>query len=78
MPVALQIIAFLFSNKDTIKQIVIGLEDLAGDLPGSAKAQAVKDFIAKALSIESQVEQSWPIAAPIFNAIVSAIKAKKA
>lgn len=78
MPIALQIIAFLFSNKETIKQIVIGLEDLAGDLPGSQKAQAVKDFIAAGLNVADKLEQSWPLVAPIFNVIVSAIKGKKA
>lgn len=78
MSIALQILTFIFSNKDTIKQIVLGLEQLAGDLPGSQKAQAVKDFIATSLNIVGQVEGAWPMVAPIFNVIVAAFKAKAA
>jgi hypothetical protein len=74
LAIALQILTFLAQNKDNIKSIVLTIEQMAGDMPGSSKAQAVKDVIGKALSIEAQIEAAWPIVAPIFNLFVAAVK----
>ena len=72
---AMQILAYLIANKDTIRQLVINIEGLIPDAPGQAKAQAVKTFIAAGLGIEAQVEQSWPLVSPVFNLFVGIVKA---
>ena len=72
--VVVQIFAFLVSHKDTIKALILALQDLMPDAPGTSKAQAVKDFIAKALGIEASIEAAWPQVAPLFNLFVSLTK----
>lgn len=71
---ALQIISFLVSNRDAIKQLVLQIEQMAGSLPGNQKAQAVKTAIGAAMGVEAQIEQAWPIVSPVFNLAVAAIK----
>jgi hypothetical protein len=74
MSAALQVILYLVAHKDEIKQLVASLESLAADIPGSQKAQAVKSYIAIALSVESQIEAAWPMVAPFFNLFVASVK----
>ncbi len=76
--VVLSVFNFLAQNKDTIKQVIVSIENLVPDSPGSEKAKAVKGFIATALGIEEQMEQTWPFVAPIFNLFVAHVKSTPA
>lgn len=76
--IAMQIFSFLAENKAAIITLIQTLEQLLADAPGSAKAQAVKDFIAKAMGMEAQMETAWPFVAPIFNLLVATVKVKPA
>lgn len=71
---ALSVIAYLVANKDTIKQVVLNVEQLIPDAPGAQKAAAVRTFIGSALSIEAQIEAAWPMVAPLFNLFVAEVK----
>ena len=70
--VALQIISFLATHREQLKQLVLDLEGLLTD--GSTKAGAVKSFIGAALGVEGQLEAAWPIVAPVFNGFVAHVK----
>jgi hypothetical protein len=72
--IVFQIITFLATHKDQIKQLILDIEALMPDAAGSEKATQVKTFIAAALSIEAQVEQAWSFVGPIFNRFVAATK----
>jgi hypothetical protein len=74
--IALQILSFLFNNKDTIIQVIKDIEGLIPDAPGGTKAAAVKGFIASAIGVEAEIERGWPIVSPIFNALVALVKGK--
>jgi hypothetical protein len=74
MPVALQIIAYLVSNREQIKDLILALESLAEKAVGPEKGAAIKGFIASAMGIESQIEAAWPMVAPFFNLFVKSIK----
>lgn len=73
----LQIVAYLASNRDQIKQLILDLEALMPGAMGADKANIVKGFIGTALGIEAQLEQAWVFVAPIFNHFVSATKPSK-
>lgn len=78
--VALQIFSFLAANKDTIKQLILSLEQAFIDgaaLLGPTKADAVKGYIAVATNTAAEIEAVWPVIAPVFNAIVASVKAAK-
>lgn len=75
--VALQVITFLVEHKEDIKKLVLALESLIGDQPGGTKAAAVKQYIGTALNISEQLEQVWPLVAPLFNLFVAATKSAK-
>ena len=72
-----QIIAFLVSNKAQIKELILSIEALIPDAPGSSKASAVKEFIGTALNISDQIEAVWPVVLPIFNLLVGIVKGPK-
>lgn len=75
--IILQVISFLVANKEQIKEVILSIEALIPDTPGSAKAGAVKAFIGTALGIEAQIEAVWPLVSPIFNLLVGSVKASK-
>jgi hypothetical protein len=70
----LSVFSFFAQNKDTIKQVVTSVETLIPEAPGNQKAQAVKTFIGAAMGIEGEIEQAWPLVAPIFNLFVAHTK----
>ena len=70
----LQVLTFLATNRDVLKQVVLTLQSLLPDSPGADKASAVKSFIAKTLDIEAQIEAVWPAIAPFFNMFVCSVK----
>jgi hypothetical protein len=72
----IQLLTFLVDHKDEIKSIVLQIQTLIPDAPGTEKAAIVKSFISKALGIEATIESVWPMVAPVFNLIVAAVKAK--
>ena len=72
----LQILAFMATNKDAIKQIVQNIEALIPDAPGAIKSAQLKSFIGTALGLEAQIETVWPMVSGIFNVFVAQIKAK--
>jgi hypothetical protein len=71
---ALSVISFIAQNRDTLKQIVVSIENLIPDAAGNSKAAAVRDFIGKALDMEAQMEQLWPLVLPFFNLFVADVK----
>ena len=70
----LQALLFIEANKTTIEQIVLKIESLIPNAPGDQKLLAVRNAIGTAMGVEAQIEQTWPLIAPIFNLIVSAVK----
>lgn len=72
--VALQILGYLAANKDAIKQLILSIEGIVGEIAGPDKAAIVKQYVATALSVEAQVEQAWPLVAPLFNTFVALVK----
>jgi hypothetical protein len=72
--IALQIIEWLAANRDTIKKTILNIEALIPDAPGGTKAAAVRSFIGSAMGIESQIEDAWVYAGPVFNLFVSMTK----
>lgn len=70
----LQIINFLAQNKDQIRQLIITIQNLIPDAPGSEKSLQVRHFIAASLNLEEHIEQAWPLVAPLFNALVANVK----
>lgn len=72
--IVLQVITFLVTHRDGIKQMILDLETLIPETPGLTKATAVKSFIANGLGIETQIETVWPLISPIFNAMVASTK----
>lgn len=77
MAIFFQIVSFLFANRAEIKKLIIDIEGLIPDVPGSDKAAAVRGFIGAALNITDQIESAWPMVAPIFNLFVKDTKAGK-
>ena len=77
MQVFLSILAFMYQNRDALKDVVLHIEGLIPDSPGTAKAGAVKQWIGAAMGIEAQMEAAWPLIAPIFNLFVAAAKPAK-
>ena len=73
-----QILEFLWTNRDKVKAIVLGLEGLAEGALGVDKAAAFKSHIGAVLGVEAQIEAAWPMVAPFFNLAVKSIKAKAA
>ena len=72
--VFLQVLTFLASNREVLKQIVLSIQTLLPDATGSEKASAVKDFIATTMGIESQIEGVWLAVSPFFNRFVASVK----
>ncbi len=72
----LAVLVFLAQNKDTIKQIILAIQELLGPGTGSTKAAVFKQWLASAMQAEEQVEQAWPMISPIFNAVVALTKGK--
>lgn len=70
----LQIVTFLAANKDTLKHLILGIEELVPDAPGAQKAGAVRGFIADALGIADKIEGVWPLVSPLFNLLVAVTK----
>jgi hypothetical protein len=73
----LAIINFLSQNKEQVKQLILSIENLVPDAPGSEKAAQVRNFISASLNIEDQFEKAWALTAPIFNHLVAATKSPK-
>lgn len=73
----LQVIGFLATNKDTIKMIIAGIEEMIPDAPGSSKAGAVKGFIGEALGVGDKIDAVWPMVQPLFNLVVAMVKGPK-
>lgn len=73
----IQVFTFLATNRNQIKELILAIESLLPEAPGTSKAASVKQFIAAALGITDQIEAVWPAVAPLFNAFVSLIKAPK-
>lgn len=71
-----QVLGFLIANKETFRQIISGIEELAPDAPGTAKAGAVRGIIGDALNIAKEIEAVWPLVLPIFNLFVARTKGK--
>lgn len=76
MQAFLSVLAFLAQNKDTIKQIILLIQELFGSGTGATKAAVFKQWLASAMQAEEQVEQAWPLISPIFNAVVALVKNK--
>lgn len=77
MAVFFQIISFLVANRAEIKKLILDIQGLIPDAPGAEKAAAVRHFIGATLNISDQIENVWPMVAPIFNLFVSDTKAGK-
>lgn len=75
--ILIQILSFLASNRAQIKELVLAIESMLPDAPGTSKANTVKQFIGAALGITEQIEAVWPAVAPLFNAFVGLIKSPK-
>lgn len=70
----LQIIGFLVTNKNQIREMVLAIEALIPDVPGPSKANTVKIFIGEALGVADSIESVWPLVLPLFNLFVSKVK----
>ena len=68
MQAFLTVLAFLVTNKDTIKQVVLLIQELLGSGTGSAKADMFKAWLGVAMNAEAQVEAAWPLVGPILAA----------
>lgn len=71
-----QVLGFLIANKETFRQIISGIEELAPDAPGAAKAGAVRGIIGDALNIAKEIDAVWPLVLPVFNLLVSSVKSR--
>lgn len=79
--VLLQVLGFLSAHASDIKQLILALENVVVEgvsLAGPAKADVVKGYIAVANNISAEIDSVWPVALPIFNEVVSAVKGKSA
>jgi hypothetical protein len=79
--VVLQILSFLSSNKDQIKQLILSLEQAfveGAALLGPTKEAAAKGYIAVATNTVDEIEAIWPIISPVFSAVVASVKGKTA
>lgn len=71
-----QVLGFLIANKETFRQIISGIEELAPDAHGTAKAGAVRGIIGDALNIAKEIDAVWPLVLPVFNLLVSSVKSR--
>lgn len=71
-----QVLGFLIANKETFRQIISGIEELAPDAPGTAKAGAVRGIVGDALNIAKEIDAVWPLVLPVFNLLVSSVKSR--
>ena len=76
MQAFITVLAFLASTKDTIKQVVLHLQELLGSGTGSTKAAMFKNWLGVAMNAGDQVEAAWPMIQPIFNMFVAVAKGK--
>lgn len=71
-----QVLGFLIANKETFRQIISGIEELAPDAHGTAKAGAVRGIVGDALNIAKEIDAVWPLVLPVFNLLVSSVKSR--
>lgn len=74
--VFLKVMAYLAANRPELVGLVKNVQDLIPDAPGTSKAGAVKEFVAKVLGVEEHIDQAWPLVAPFFNLFVAGVKGK--
>ncbi len=75
MMYAFQILAYLATHRDEIKEMILNIQKLFPEPgQGDTKAAAVRGFIAKSLNIEAQIEEAWPLVSGIFNLFVAKTK----
>lgn len=70
----LAVIIYIVTNKELIKQLVLQIENLIPDAPGTTKAGMFKHWIATAMNIENEIEQVWPLVKPVFDVVVAGVK----
>ena len=69
-----QIIGFLSEHREQIKKLIVDIESLIPNTPGSGKSLLVRNLIATSLGIEAQMEQAWPFVSGLFNDLVAVTK----
>jgi hypothetical protein len=69
-----QVIGFLAEHKADIKKMILAIEALIPEAPGSEKAATVRRFIGSALAMDDKIDALWPAVAPIFNLFVAMTK----
>jgi hypothetical protein len=78
LAIILQIIDFFLQHRAELGKLVMALETLAEGVAGPEKGAVLRDFVAKALGIEAQVEAVWEDVQPMVNLFVAATKKKAA
>jgi hypothetical protein len=73
-----QAAVYLFTHREQVNAVILGIEDLMKDAPGDSKAASFRGYLGAMLGMETQIDQAWPIVAPFFNAIVAKAKAPPA
>lgn len=75
---AAQVLLYLFTHREEIKQVVVNVDALLSDAPGTARAAAVGNFIAQGIREETQIEvdfqKALPFIGPIFDGFVAKVK----
>jgi len=78
MQVFFSILSFMYDHREDIKKLILQVEGLMGEAPGTSKMAVVRGWIGTAMGIEQQIESAWPMVAPFFNLMVSLVKGKVA